>query len=130
MGHPIRRWNILSSFTGKSEVTLKRLNPTRWSGRFTSLMGVKHRYPDVLKTLTRIILMQHNEDERDEASSLKKCIERLQFVLLLVVMTKILGEINIASRYLQNKDADLQRAADHFYSLIRTYLSCVPNWTQ
>jgi len=31
-------------------------------------------------------------------------------------MTKILGEINIASQYLQNKDADLQRAADHLYS--------------
>jgi hAT family C-terminal dimerisation region len=107
---------ILSSFTGESEVTLKRLNPTRWSGRLTSLMGVKHRYPDVLKALTHIILMQHNKDERDEASRLKKCIERLEFVFLLVVMTKILGEINVASQYLQNKDADLQRAADHLYS--------------
>ena len=60
--------------------------------------------------------MQHNKDERDEASRLKKCIERLEFVFLLVVMTKILGEINVASQYLQNKDADLQRAADHLYS--------------
>jgi len=95
-------------------------------------MGVKHRYPDVLKALTRIIFMQHNKDERDEASRLKKCIERLEFVFLLVVMTKILGEINITSQYLQSKDADLQRAADHIglYSLIRTYLSCVPNSTQ
>lgn len=79
-GHSIRRWDILTSFTGESEVTLKRLNPTRWSGRLTSLMGVKHRYPDVLKALTRIILMQHNKDERDEASRLKECIERLEFV--------------------------------------------------
>jgi len=60
--------------------------------------------------------MQHNKDELDEASRRKKCIERLEFVFLLVVMTKILGEINISSQYLQNKDADLQRAADHLYS--------------
>jgi hypothetical protein len=79
-------------------------------------MGVKRRYPDVLKALTRIILMQHNKDERDEASRLKKCIERFEFVFLLVVMTKILGKINIASQYLQNKNADLQRAADYLYS--------------
>jgi len=76
-------------------------------------MGFKHCYPDVMKALTRIILMQHNKDERDETSRLKKCIERLEFVFLLVVMMKILGKINIASQYLQNKDAGLQRAADH-----------------
>jgi len=73
--------------------------------------------------------MQHNKDERDEASRLKKCIERLEFVFLLVVLTKILGEINVASQYLQNKDADLQRAADHLYSADKNYQSCVPNST-
>jgi len=81
-----------------------------------------------MKALTRIILMQHNKDERDEASQLKKCIERLEFVFLLVVMTKILGKINIASQYLQNKDCREQLIT--YIRLIRTYLSCVPNSTE
>jgi len=52
--------------------------------------GSQTLLPDVLKALTRIILMQHNKDEPDEASRLKKCIERLEFVFLLVVIQRIL----------------------------------------
>ena len=38
-GHSIRRWDLLSSITDESAVTLNKLNPTRWAGRISSLNG-------------------------------------------------------------------------------------------
>jgi len=42
--HSIRQWELLSYITGESAFTLNKLNPTRWAGRLSSLMGIKHRY--------------------------------------------------------------------------------------
>jgi hypothetical protein len=84
-GHSIRRWDLLTSFTGESEVTLKRLNPTRWAGRLVSVMAMKLRFADVMKALSHIILLNVNKDEREEAARLQKKLERFEFVLLIVV---------------------------------------------
>ena len=62
-----------------------------------SIMGIKHRYADVMKSLTRLILINANEDEREEATCPKKQIENFEFVLHIVVKAKVLAEINIAS---------------------------------
>ena len=40
-GLSINRWEMLSSVTGESTVTLKKLNPTRWAGQAQSLLGMK-----------------------------------------------------------------------------------------
>ena len=71
-GHSIRRWGILSSITGESDITLKKFNRTRWAGRLASVMGVKLRYTDVMKALSRIILLNANKDEREDAARFKK----------------------------------------------------------
>ncbi|XP_047127571.1 uncharacterized protein LOC124808488 [Hydra vulgaris] len=63
----IKIWDLFSIFTGESEVTLKKLNPTRWSGRLQSLTAVKVRFMDILKALTEIILKSIKKEERDEA---------------------------------------------------------------
>ena len=47
---------------------------------------------------------------------LNKSLARYEFVLLVVIMSRVLSEINIASQYLQRKDADLQKAIDHLSS--------------
>jgi xylose isomerase len=78
-----------------------------------SVMGIKHRYADVMKCLTRLILTNASKDEREEAARLKRQIECFEFVLHIVIMSKILAEINIASQYLQSKDADIERATEH-----------------
>jgi Domain of unknown function (DUF4371)/hAT family C-terminal dimerisation region len=109
-GHSIRRWELLSSITGESAVTLKKLNPTRWAGRLSSLMGIKHRYCDVMKALTRIVLENKNASERNDALNLQKVMQTFEFVLILVVLTKVLSAINAASMCLQSKDADLLKA--------------------
>ena len=54
----IRRWNLLSLFTGESEVKLKRLSPTRWAGRISSVLSVKLRFVDIIKSLSQIILLK------------------------------------------------------------------------
>lgn len=112
-GHSIRRWDLLSSITGESAVTLKKLNPTRWAGRLSSLMGIKHRYCDVMKALTRIVLENRNAAERDDAMKFQKLLQTFEFVLILVVMARILSVINAASTYLQSNDADLLKATHH-----------------
>ena len=112
-GHSIRRWDLLASITGESADTLKKLNPTRWAGRLSSLMGIKHRYCDVMKTLAHIALENRNGAERGDALKFQKLLQTFEFVLILVLLTKVLTSINAASVYLQSKDADLLKAVHH-----------------
>ena len=104
-GHRIRRWDILSSITGEFDVTLTKLSHIRWAGRLAPVTGVKLRYADVMKALSQIIILNaNNANKREEAARLKKSFERYEFVLLVVIMSRVLSEINIASHYLQRKD--------------------------
>lgn len=101
-GNSINRWDLLSKLTGESNVTLKKLNPTRWSGRLTSLLAVKLRYLDIIKSLTHLILTEKKEI-RDEAQNLKSKMENFQFIFMCVFLFKILSEVNLASKILQKK---------------------------
>lgn len=67
-----KRWEILSSFTSESYVTLKKLCPTRWSSRYESLLALRFRFVDVLKALSKISLVATKKSEREEAMGLKK----------------------------------------------------------
>ena len=60
-------------------------------------MGVKLRYTEMMKASSQIILRNANKDEREEAALLKKSLERYEFVLLVVIISRMLSEINIAS---------------------------------
>lgn len=111
-GNSINRWDLLSSFTSESEITLKRLNPTRWSGRLQSLAAVKVRYVDILKALTEICLKSKKKDERDEAVQIQKNITTFEFVFVSVLLYKLMCDINYASKTLQKKDIDLDEATD------------------
>ena len=66
-----------------------------------------------MKVLTRIVLENRNSAERGDALKFKKLPQTFDFVLMLVVLTKVLSAINAASMYLQYKDADLLKAAHH-----------------
>ena len=119
-GHSINRWDMLSNVTGESTVTLKKLNPTRWAGRVLSLLGLKMNYCTILKLLTTINLQSGKREEKDESMRLKKSIEKFEFVFLLVMFSKILGAIDIASKYLQNEKADLSVATHHLDCALQT----------
>lgn len=108
-GHSIKRWDLLSSFTGESQITLKKLNPTRWSGRIQSVLAVKLRLYDILKALTEIELKSSKKDEIADASSLKKRMSTFEFIFVTIFMFRTLNHINLASKTLQKVDIDLNQ---------------------
>ncbi|XP_054286096.1 zinc finger MYM-type protein 1-like [Macrosteles quadrilineatus] len=111
-GHSINRWDLLSSLTNESEITLKKLNPTRWASRHESILAIKMRYPDVIKTLVRISLESKKAEEVSEAKRLLKSINSFDFILLTVMLSKVFTELNIVSKLLQGKEKDLEKATD------------------
>ncbi|KAL4148064.1 hypothetical protein QTP88_002368 [Uroleucon formosanum] len=66
-GSSINRWDLLSKFTGESTITLKKLNPTRWAGRYMTLLAIKLRYIDIMKALNEMNLNTNKPDERNKA---------------------------------------------------------------
>jgi hypothetical protein len=69
-----------------------------------------------MKALTRIVLENRNAAERGDALKFQKLLQTFEFVLSLVVLTKVLSAINAASMYLQSNDADLLKATHHLKS--------------
>ncbi|XP_060846279.1 zinc finger MYM-type protein 1-like [Rhopalosiphum padi] len=111
-GNSIKRWDLLSKFTSESEVTLKKLNPTRWSSRINTITTVKLRFFDIIKSLSEIALNSKNVDERNEADNIKKKLFKFEFVLLCEFMYRVLNNINYASKILQKVDIDLDQASN------------------
>ena len=111
-GNSIKRWDLLSQFTGESKITLKRLNPTRWAGRYTSLLAVKLRFLDIMKALTELSLRSSKKDEREEALRLQNNINTFEFVFLCVLLSKVLTEVHIPSTLLQTQNLDIMTATN------------------
>jgi hypothetical protein len=113
-GHSIKRWSILTSCRSDSEdeaITLKKLNPTRWAGRYDAVYALKARFSDVMQCLSRIILQSSKSNERIKAITLRKQMDNFTFVFILVMQCKVLQELNIVSKLLQSKDNELGKAA-------------------
>lgn len=109
-GNSIKRWDLLSTFTGESEVTLKKLNPTRWSSRLISITALKLRFTDIIKSLTKIELSSEIRDERMEAGRIKKNMLDFEFVFLSIMLHYLLSEVNFASKALQRETMTLDEA--------------------
>lgn len=110
-GNSIKRWDLLSKFTGESDTTLKKLNPTRWSSRVNTISAIKLRFFDIIKALSEIVLKSPNKDERSEAESIKTKMLNFEFVLLCEFMHSVLNDINYASKTLQKCDINLGEAS-------------------
>ena len=109
---------MLSSQCGSgSNITLKRLCPTRWSSRYDCLVALRYRFVDVLKVLTTIILTSKKKDEIANALAIKKKLECFDFVFILAMMSKILEATHGISQLLQSLQCDLSKANDLIKSL-------------
>ncbi|XP_025421989.1 zinc finger MYM-type protein 1-like [Sipha flava] len=107
----IKRWQLLlSSESSDISITLKRLCTTRWSSRYDSLLAVRHRYVDILKCLSQIILRSKNKDEIFEANYLKVHMEDFQFIFSVIFIGKILETVNVVSKALQSPKQELSTA--------------------
>ena len=82
---------MLSSQCGSgSNITLKRLCPTRCSSRYDYVVALRYRCVDVLKVLTTIIVTSKKKDEIANALAIKKKLECFDFVFILAMMSTIL----------------------------------------
>lgn len=107
----IKRWQLLlSSQSSDFSISLKRLCTTRWSSRYDSLLAIRHRYVDILKCLSQIILRSKNKDEIFEANYLKVHIENFQFIFSVIFIGKILETVNVVSKALQSPKQELSSA--------------------
>lgn len=109
----VKRWELLNE-SPVSKITLKRLNPTRWSSRNDSMDEVRFNFKDILKALIDIILKSKNSEEKSEAIGLKKKIENFEFLFLIILFSKILHSINIVSKLLQSKNSNIGQASNLF----------------
>lgn len=126
-GLSMKRWDLLASFTNESAITLKKLNPTRWSGRISSITSVRLRFVDIIKSLTEIVLTSSKKDEREEASAIIKQMSSFEFVFITTILYKILTQVNFASKVLQRKTTDLNecvRALEQVQQNVSILRSC------
>lgn len=66
---------------------------------------------------TKIALIStEREKKQDKATTLKKQMETLHFVFLVLLQTKVLESVNAMSKLLQAKDVEIQQSA----SLLKT----------
>uniref|UniRef100_A0A8D0GJ48 TTF-type domain-containing protein n=1 Tax=Sphenodon punctatus TaxID=8508 RepID=A0A8D0GJ48_SPHPU len=114
--HNTKRWHTLSSSASESNITLKRLCPTKWSSRYDCLEALRYHFTDILKVLSKIILLSKKKDEILEATALKSQMEQFQFVFLVVLLTEIFESISCLSNLLESPEGDLSKAV----SLLQT----------
>ncbi|XP_032420056.1 uncharacterized protein LOC116720753 [Xiphophorus hellerii] len=84
--------------------------------------NVRDRLPAVLRLLQDISLENNSGDRKVEAKGLLAQID-FQFIALLVIFCKVLGDITILSDMLQSSNLDLSKAVDLVGSLTDTLKS-------
>jgi hypothetical protein len=110
-GGSLNRWAELALTAAHShDLTIKKLTPTRWSSRISSVRAVKNRYTDIVKVLISIGLKSTTPKERADAAGLKAKMVRFEFILMLVLWERILTSVNAASVQLQSVEMDLSKA--------------------
>jgi hypothetical protein len=108
----VKRWGSLHD-TDIPSRTLKRLCPTRWSSRDEVLSNIRFKFCEVVKALAEVILKSKNPLERAEANGLKNKLANFNFIVLLVMFSKIFSCITPLSKYLQAKSIDMSDAQTH-----------------
>lgn len=107
----LNRWREIGFEAEKRSLTLKKLCTTRWSSRIDAVRAVRDRYPHIMRVLTRLSLTSTNKAEREDAKTLKNKIDKLEFVIFIVMWERVLRAINNASRELQSQKIDLSVAS-------------------
>lgn len=107
----LNRWREIGFEAEKRSLTLKKLCTTRWSSRIDAVRAVRDRYPHIMRVLTRLSLTSTNKAEREDAKTLKNKINKLEFVIFIVMWERVLRAINNASRELQSQKIDLSVAS-------------------
>ncbi|KAF0694297.1 zinc finger MYM-type protein 1-like, partial [Aphis craccivora] len=116
------RWellkNIIDKSPSKSTSVPKNLCITRWSSRHEACKGILSGYKEILEVLK--ILSEditQTPSTRNEANSIRKKLEKLEFVFMLNVWTPILQRFDATNKTLQSKDINLSIVVSLYESL-------------
>ncbi|CAB4035450.1 Hypothetical predicted protein, partial [Paramuricea clavata] len=121
-------WRELGLEAEKGSLTLKKLCTTRWSSRIDAVRAVRDRYPHIMRVLTRLSLTSTNKAEREDAKQLKNKIEKLEFVIFIVMWERVLRAINSASKELQSQKIDLSVASRLLNSALSELVILRSSW--
>ncbi|XP_065643047.1 uncharacterized protein LOC136074638 [Hydra vulgaris] len=108
-----RRWEVLSQYV--SNLTVKKLNETRWESRIDALKSLRYRLGDIYDALAEIandtnLTGASGNSTRVDARFIANAISSFKFVVFLVVWYDVLFEINMTSMQLQAKELDMHGA--------------------
>ncbi|XP_076037155.1 zinc finger MYM-type protein 1-like [Oratosquilla oratoria] len=121
------QWQVLVSIM--KDLTIKPLCETRWESRIDALKPLKYHLADVYDALLEIyedtnLKGSSGSSNRVEAKELADAVSKYEFVVSLVTWYNILFEVNITSKHLQDKDADLNSATKQLEATKSYLLSC------
>lgn len=136
------RWKMLGLVSDSYDTTIKKLSTTRWEAKHRAVHSILLKFSAICCELQRISLTSKKREERDEATALKKCITKFEFVACLVLWDKILTICHAASEKLQSASQDLsvsctlmERAVaevvqvkENFSSIYETALFLAKDW--
>ena len=107
------RWALLQALSSEEKaISLKGLSNTRWESRHSSVFALLARFPDVIKTLTRLKLTSDKAPVRHKAGALLENIVKMEFLVPLVFWEQILQFTNRVSKMLQSETVDLSVATE------------------
>ncbi|XP_072400342.1 zinc finger MYM-type protein 1-like [Diabrotica undecimpunctata] len=121
------RWKRLTDLLkncGHTTFVPKRVNVTRWSGRFNALKALNLCYQDIKQALLEL---SANDDEkmpvRCQANTLHEKMATLKFGIYVAFWFEVLERTNLASKSLQSANMDLHTCSSLYSSLQHFYES-------
>ncbi|XP_076037310.1 zinc finger MYM-type protein 1-like [Oratosquilla oratoria] len=121
------RWQVLVSIM--KDFTIKPLSETRWESWIDALKPLRYHLADIYDALLEIyedtnLKGSSGSSTRVEAKEFADAVSKYEFVVSLVTWYNILFEVNITSKHLQDKDADLNSATKQLEATKSYFLSC------
>ena len=110
---------MLEKCLGPSALTTKKLSTTRWNAHSKAVSAVSTNYDTIVDTLQGIANdCTLDGDMRNQALSLVKSMETLEFVFMMFFWKQVLFEFEKVSVTLQNPSISLETCANLYTTLI------------
>lgn len=103
-----KRWCIISDHV--KGLTLKQVCETRWEARINSITAVLYQYSEILEALLELSETVDDPKISSEAQSLITHFEDFSFLVCLKIWHTLLFQVNLVSKTLQGKTADVSLA--------------------
>lgn len=110
------RWDIFKKFC--SIFTVKQWSETRWESRVNSVKALRFQLSNIIEALEEVSETANDSIAKSDARSLITEISTYEFILSLIIWHDILVQVNIVSKSLQGKDADINISNDMLQSLL------------